>query len=72
MAQYLAALGDHAGMIFGMPGNGRMGDYVFNQEGESMFHDHHSILRKFKISSFGSNNNTNDGEFEYPQARPCY
>jgi len=39
MAQYLTALlgnHDHSGMLFGMPGNGRMGDYVFNQEGESI------------------------------------
>jgi len=35
MAQYLMAMvgnHDHSGMLFGMPENGRMGDYVFNQQ----------------------------------------
>ena len=31
---------DHGGMLFGMPENGRMGDYVFNQEGGSTCADH--------------------------------
>ena len=74
MAQYLTAvLGnhDHGGMLFGMPENGRMGDYVFNQEGESTVFTHPSGGLKFTYSS-GSNNNTNNGEFEYAQTRPCY
>ena len=34
MAQYLMALlGNRDPALFGMPENGRMGDYVFNQEG---------------------------------------
>jgi E3 ubiquitin-protein ligase RNF115/126 len=34
MAQYLMALLGHRDpALFGMPENGRMGDYVFNQEG---------------------------------------
>jgi hypothetical protein len=33
----MALLGNpEGGMVFGTPGSGRMGDYVFNQEGESI------------------------------------
>ncbi len=36
LAQYLMnMMGNHDHTMFGMPENGRMGDYVFNQEGKS-------------------------------------
>lgn len=38
MAQYLMALLGHRDpALFGMPESGRMGDYVFNQEGNMKF-----------------------------------
>ena len=38
LAQYLMSmLGNHDHAMFGMPENGRMGDYVFNQEGAIIF-----------------------------------
>jgi len=36
LTQYLMSmLGNHDHATFGMPENGRMGDYVFNQEGKT-------------------------------------
>jgi hypothetical protein len=77
MAQYLSAvLGNHdqGRMLFGMPENGRMGDYVFNQEGVLMFFQFVTQDSGWSQTTYssGSNNNTDNGGFEYEQARPCY
>lgn len=50
----------------GMPDSGRMGDYVFTQEGECQSLD--EMLSLFLIiffsSSIGSNHDTNHGKFQ--------
>ena len=67
MAQYLMAMignNDRAGMLFGMPENGRMGDYVFNQEGKSTLCWSSLQFSGNLKHSPGSDNDANNGEFE--------
>lgn len=67
----MGILGNPAvGAIFGAPGNGRLGDYVFNQEGQS-FSCVHAIHLTVE-SSLGSNNYPNHGKFQWQQACPCF
>lgn len=74
MAQYLMALlGYHDPAMLGMPENGRMGDYVFNQEG--LLRQTRSIViftpTMFLLSSTRSNNFSNYGKLECTPTSAC-